>query len=296
MSIRIRCPNCHCLVAYEDEKAGTPEHCLNCGLEFILPQVDMGPVTVPEHPESRVPQPGFYRALFIDSWNIFVRKQNVTTLVFVLAVVCFKFFLSSACCLGFVAFVVIWGWLFGFYLNLIYNTAMDEDDLPEIFLGEGVGFLVNIFKPFWLFSFALFVVLLPFYLCLYWLNLRGGEPTELLQFQWSVILIPQFLFIAGLCLFPVAILTIAVGEDILLLRPNYLIRPVRKAPWAYMTVCLVLLIACVAELHTRQGDLTEGFGFNAMHLGVNIVVQVLLIIAMRGIGLFYRHYSCFFKW
>ncbi|MHC4682343.1 MAG: hypothetical protein ACYTEK_27090 [Planctomycetota bacterium] len=34
----------------------------------------------------------------------------------------------------------------------------------------------------------------------------------------------------------------------------------------------------------------------ALHLFANLAVQVTAIIAMRSIGLFYRHYSCYFPW
>jgi hypothetical protein len=31
-------------------------------------------------------------------------------------------------------------------------------------------------------------------------------------------------------------------------------------------------------------------------LSVNLLVQLLAIFSMRSIGLFYRHYICYFKW
>jgi len=34
----------------------------------------------------------------------------------------------------------------------------------------------------------------------------------------------------------------------------------------------------------------------AWHLALNLLVQVVAIYAMRAIGLFYRHYACYFAW
>ncbi len=34
----------------------------------------------------------------------------------------------------------------------------------------------------------------------------------------------------------------------------------------------------------------------AVHLALNLAVQVVAILTMRSIGLLYRHYACYFKW
>ncbi|MHC4541398.1 MAG: hypothetical protein ACYS74_16720, partial [Planctomycetota bacterium] len=60
------------------------------------------------------------------------------------------------------------------------------------------------------------------------------------------------------------------------------------------------LFALAWELQLR----TSGYGqlinrnasIIALHLFANLAVQATAIIAMRSIGLFYRHYSCYFPW
>ncbi|MHC4748223.1 MAG: hypothetical protein ACYS18_13050 [Planctomycetota bacterium] len=41
---------------------------------------------------------------------------------------------------------------------------------------------------------------------------------------------------------------------------------------------------------------SETFSSAVTKLAVNLAVQLLAIIAMRSIGLFYRHYNCHLKW
>jgi hypothetical protein len=121
MTITFYCPNCDELIAFEDKHIGKRARCQSCGLVLIIPEQSN---EIPETIESEVPKAepieGFYRALFVDTWKIFVDWQNVTPLVFVIALVCFKFFLARGlCCINVISYMLVWGWLFGFYLNII---------------------------------------------------------------------------------------------------------------------------------------------------------------------------------
>jgi hypothetical protein len=105
----------------------------------------------------------------------------------------------------------------------------------------------------------------------------------------------QFLFILGLFLFPAAILTTSVGKDFALLRPDYLLAPVVRAFFPYAAIVLMLAAACFLQIHASQYTGT-GPTVTMLHLALNLLVQVIAIFAMRAIGLFYRHYGCYFKW
>ena len=63
----------------------------------------------------------------------------------------------------------------------------------------------------------------------------------------------------------------------------------------YLTVVLLLVATCYAEMHTTQ-DPGENTTVTAKHLAVNLLVQILAILSMRSIGLLYRHYGGYFKW
>ena len=164
MTIEFNCPWCGALIAFDGKHSGKCAKCLSCERRFVVPAESFQkPRKVePEPSPKEDPIPGFSRAVFLDSWNVFLNRQHVTTLAFVVAVVCFRFFLAPACCLNYLSNFVIWGWLFGFYLNVISHTAIDDDQLPEIDIGTSVTFLLYILGPFFVFFYTLFLVELPF--------------------------------------------------------------------------------------------------------------------------------------
>jgi hypothetical protein len=297
MIIKFYCPNCSALIAFDSKHIGKRARCLTCGQIFIIPSKDdETPKKIKPEPEKTDPVPGFYRALFVDIWKIFIDPRNATSLVFVIAVVCFRFFLTREICCGRLAFLITWGWLLGFYLNIIYESAFEIDTLPEIYLGTSITFLWYVVKPFAIFLFTMVVVQLPFIIALVLLKDKGLTPANMWDARTGFHLLLQALFLFGLFLFPIAILTAAVGQDFfMLLRPDYLIAPVFKAFVPYLIAVALLVLASVLETQTAQYDQLPFIAL-ASRLGLNLAVQVLAIIAMRSIGLFYRHYNCYLRW
>jgi len=302
MSIRFHCPNCGAIIAFHSRHAGKRAKCLNCGqLLIIPPKNDETPEKVKEEYEyTDDPAPGFYRAVFWDSLKIFFNTQNLKSLLFVITVVCFKFFLANACCMNYLSFVVVWGWLLAFYLNIIYETAFEIDNLPEVEfstseLGGGVAYLLYIINPFITFLYTMLIVQMPFIIALVMLEDKGLTYENMWQARTGLNLLLQVLLILGLFLFPVAILTTAVGKHLTLFRPDYVLTPILKAPISYLLVVAWLVAAALLENHTTQFK-NASLAITAVDLGLNLAVQVVAIIAMRSIGLFYRHYSYYFKW
>ncbi len=300
MTIQFNCPNCDALIAFDSKHRGKRARCQTCQQLFIIPYTDdETPRKIEPKIEKGEPIPGFYRAVFVDSWRVFIDRENVTSLAFVAAAVCFKFFLARAiCCVNYITFAVVWGWLLGFYLNIICETAFEIDTLPQIYLGEGVSFLWNIIKPFLIFAFTLFVVLLPFIITLSLLQDKGLTIDNMWQPEISLRLLLQLLFILGLFFFPMAILTTAIGKDLTMLRPDYILIPVFRAFKPYLVVAALLVTVGVLEMQTPQyaGLAAETTLLTAGKLAFNLAVQIIAIIAMRSIGLFYRHYSCHLPW
>jgi hypothetical protein len=298
MTIQFNCPKCKSLIAFADKHAGKAARCMNCGQQLIIPTKNGLKVeAIKPKTEPKVPMPGFCYAVFVDSWKIFFDKDNLTALVFVVAAVCFKFFSSGACCMAHVMFFAAWGCLFGFYLKIIYETALVGDKLPEIELGTSVTFLWYIIKPIFIFVFAAFIVLLPFIVVLAIYKDEGVTSENIWQTRTALNLGLRFLFIAGLFLFPMAILTAAVIEDLPeLFRLDRLIIPVFRAFIPYIIVVGLLVAACYIENHTKQysPSANESVLHIAGNLAVNLAEQAVAIIAMRSIGLFYRHYGCYF--
>jgi len=297
MTIEFNCPQCGALIAFDSKHAGKQAKCLTCGQKFLIPAESFQKArkVEPEPEPKEDPIPGFYHAVFLDSWKVFLRRQNTTPLVFVAAIVCFRFFLAQACCLNYVANFVIWGWLCGFYLNVISHTAIDDDDLPEIDVGTSITFLLYILGPFFIFSFTLFLVEFPFILGLALTQDSGVTIANLWSGTDLIHRLLQTLLLGGLFLFPAAILTTAVGGALSMLRPDYLLAPLPRAFLPYLVTVALLAGACIMEMHTTQSTGAEP-KVAAAHLAMNLLVQVVAIIAMRSIGLLYRHYGCYFKW
>ncbi|MFZ2146082.1 MAG: hypothetical protein WAV28_02585 [Sedimentisphaerales bacterium] len=293
MTIQFFCLNCNEIIGFPDKHAGKRARCTNCGQLFIIPAESYKkPKKVEPPKEKGEPLPGFYRAVFVDNWKLFFDKENVTSLVFVIAVVCFKFFTAGSCCCAYATHFAVWGWLFGFYLNIIYETAFEIDKLPEIYLGTSITFLWYIIKPLFLFSLTMAVVQLLCIIRFIMLKEQGLSFEDILQSEFGLL---HVLFIFGLFLFPIAILTTAIGRDISMFRPDYLLRPLFKAFVPYIVT--VVLLTAAAFLETRTTQYTHAaLTTTAGHLAMNLAVQVIAIFAMRSIGLFYRHYNCHLKW
>ncbi|MFB0553760.1 MAG: hypothetical protein ACETWQ_10655 [Phycisphaerae bacterium] len=293
MTIQFFCPNCNEIIGFPDKHAGKRARCTTCGQFFIIPSENYKKPKKVELPKEKgEPLPGFYHAVFVDNWKLFFDSENATSLVFVIAVVCFKFFTAGSPCCAFVTHYVVWGWLLGFYLNIIYETAFEIDKLPEIYLGTSITFLWYIIKPFFLFSLTMAVVQLPCIIMFIMLKEQGLSSEDILESEFGLL---HVLFILGLFLFPIAILTTAVGKDFTMFRPDYLLRPVFKAFVPYLITVLLLIAAALLETRTTQfthADLLTTAG----HLAMNLAVQLIAIIAMRSIGLFYRHYNCHLSW
>jgi hypothetical protein len=297
MTIQFTCPNCDNLIAFDSKHIGKRASCQSCGQVFIIPSSNFQkPEVVETKVEIPEPVPGFYRAVFVDSWKVFADGENATSLVFVVAAVCFKFFLArGVCCLNYITFIAVWGWLFGFYFNIISETALGNDKLPEITLGTGGMFFWNMVKPLFVFFITLFIVWMPLIILLAMLQNRGITFRNMWQIELGPRLLLQAFFLLGLFLFPAAILSMVVAADITLLRPDYLFAPIRRAFGPHLVVFTLLITAAVLESQTRQ--FTGAYpAATVAYLALNLGVQVVAIIAMRSVGLFYRHYGCYFLW
>lgn len=296
MTIQFHCPKCGSLIAFTDKHAGQTAKCLTCGQKQIIPEKsNLTPLKVEPKTEPEVPLPGFYHAVFVDSWKIFIDKDNLTSLVFVIAAVCLKFFSTTVFCMAFITYFAAWGYLFGFYLQIINETAAGHDTLPEIELGTSITFVGHILKPIFIFIFTVLIVQLPFIAGLSFFKGNGATWESIWETRTAVNLLLRGLFAGGLFLFPMVILVAAVLEDLVeLFRFDRMFVPVVRAFIPYLVVVGLLAAACFIETRARQYDESLSILNTAGNLAMNLLVQVVAIIAVRSIGLFYRHYACYF--
>jgi ribosomal protein S27E len=302
MTIRFNCPSCNELIAFADKHSGKRAHCANCGQKFIIPSSDKGKTKKIKSPKERAePLPGFYRAVLVESGQIFTNPENITGLVFIAIAVCLKFFTAGMnytmtvpgraysvdlpLPFGWILRVSAWGFLFCYYMEIIYSTAYEQEKLPDVIVGGFSGLLLRIVKSVYIFIIMLVVVELPFFIAALISRWMGAE--------WPVLL--YTLMFAGLFLFPMAILTAAIGKDLMLLRPDYFLITISRAFKPYLVTALLLGAAAVLAMLTSQYSGRSSV-VDTGYLLLNLTVQVVLLLAMRSIGLFFRHYNCLLPW
>jgi hypothetical protein len=305
MTIQFNCPNCGELIAFADKHRGKRAHCATCGQRFVIPLAgDKAAKKIKpskEEKEQAVPIPGFYRAVFIESWKLFTNPKNAPDFAFILVLVVFKFFTAHLnfkffiqgqwlafdfyIPLGWVLSGAAWAGLFWFYTEVIYSVGFDQDELPTVTIGGFYGLIWKILKSLYAMAIILLVVGLPYIVASLVLKWMRAESSMLLS----------ALGLGGLFLLPMAILTVAVGKDLTMLRPDYLLVPICRAFRPYLVLVVWLGVAVglqtYAKQYARQDVKTE-----TVFLLMNVAVQMLVLIAMRSIGLFYRHYSCYLSW
>jgi hypothetical protein len=309
MTITFHCPNCGGLCAFDDSNAGRRARCTSCQQLFIIPSQDgqkAKKVKVKERVDGAIS--GFYRAVFVDSWKVFAGRTGITGLVFVAIVACFKFFIRHMNYVlsvksplaerwidiplpfGWVMALTCWGCLFWYYMEIIYWTAFDRDELPEVYMGSARRLVWNILKSLYELLVAIVVVELPFIIIIVVLMKIGVE------WSWPL----RMLAMAGLFTFPMAVLTISVGQDlVMVLRPDYLIMPIIRAFRPYLVTSGLVILAAVLLFKTVAYSpqmLEKGGVIVGLYLAANIALQVVAIIAARSVGLFCRHYGCYLLW
>jgi hypothetical protein len=189
---------------------------------------------------------------------------------------------------GLIVRLAAWGCLFWYYMEIICSTAFHVEELPDVYMGGLFGFIWNVVKSLFIFAAALIAVELP---CIIFIVISRDVGIE-----WPVV--SHLLALAGLFAFPMAILTLSVGRDISMLRPDRILKPISKAFCSYVTTFGIFALAWELQLHTVEyGELIgKSKIVVGLNLLANVAVQALAIISMRAIGLFYRHYSCHFQW
>jgi len=303
MTIRFNCPSCNELIAFADKHSGKRAHCANCGQKFIIPSEDKGKTKKIKPPkEIAEPLPGFYRAVFAESRRLFTKEENITGLVFIALAVCLKFFMAGRnytitltgeamsidlpIPIGHVLHVAAWGFLFWYYMKIIYSIAYEHEKLPDVIVGGFNGLVWLIVKSVYTFILILLVLELPYFV--------AALIANWMDFEWR--LFEYVLMFAGLYFFPVAILNVAVGKDLTLLRPDYFVITILRAFWPYLVTAVLLGAAVALQIFAKQYSGQFSAAAIGGYLLLNLTVQVIALIAMCSIGLFFRHYSCLLPW
>ncbi len=207
--------------------------------------------------------------------------------------------------LGCFFYVVVAGYLAAFFMNTIRDTAAGEDDLPEVWMSS---FFSDLLLPLLQFVLTWVVVLLPALVLLIYSLAQLEDTNSVLAFADTV---PIFWILAlatvGLFLWPAVILITAIGGSIRSVWPQTVIMTVARAPLAYLSMCAVLLVSAAGWVFFSSGALDElaakspvGGGTVRMAVLLALVAGIFklytAVVAMKAIGLFYRHHKRKFPW
>lgn len=233
---------------------------------------------------------------------MFLEPANITGFVFIIAAVVVKFFfkhvdysIDVGICIIYFPFGLIihyaaWGCLFWYYMQIIYSTAFEEEVMPDVYMGYLNEFIWNILKSIYTFIIAVVIVEIPFILTFIILRKMGIKQLLLLK----------TIALLGLFIFPIVLFTISIGRDFwMLIRLDYLCRPILKAFLPYLVVAGFILLAGVILYNNKDfypEMLNRGYLYVAMHFCYNIIGQTIALAGARSAGLFYRHYSCYLRW
>lgn len=300
MTIKFHCPNCGAMIGFADQHSGKRAHCTTCQQHFIIPsRSDETPEKVNPPKEKDESIPGFYRAVLVENWRLFTGARNTTGFVFVTAAVVLKFFTGHTdysftmggfrliAPIGSFTTLVSWGCLFWYYIEIIRATAIDIEELPDVNMGGLFGFIWNVIKSLCIFAFTMLIVLLP---CILYIGFTRDQG-----------IVAHILALIGLFAFPMAILNVSLsGEIAMTSQVEHLLnlKPIKKAFWPYLVVVALFVGTWELQLRTvGYGELIgRGTFVVGFHLFCNLVVQAIALIVIRSIGLFYRHYHCYFPW
>lgn len=296
MTISFECPNCGQLCGFPEKHTGRRARCTKCQQQFIIPaKQDEEAVKVKTTPET--PLPGFYKAALKDNLKIFTDSQNITPLVFITALVCFRFFLAHTdysftmgrfrvqMPLGWIVIIITWGCQFWYYMETVYAASLNSRQLAEIQVGFGFEFIWNVIKSVYLFVVAMILAELPFLIIIAVLKSIGLDQPYLLQ--------P--ITLGGALLFPTIIFILSTGRDMwLVFRIDYLIKPLIKGPLPYFAVAAFTVLAAIFQWETVGFNTVRGHPqfLIVLHLFANIASAAFTLIAMRAIGLFAYYYQC----
>ena len=194
----------------------------------------------------------------------------------------------ALCVLGVLAF----GWLFAYYMRIIMEVAANEDDLPSTLIGDPFE---AVFKPLFTFVATWFCLLLP------------AITLAVIEFYWGFY-VPRVWYQAALIfaviMWPMSILCVSIGGVSVFVRADLMVYSVLSTFVPYTMVWLLLLATggcgyalfklVATDVAGRTSLLSRHFLAGVALLA--IIMTFASIVAMRVIGLYYRHFKHRFAW
>jgi hypothetical protein len=218
-----------------------------------------------------------------------------------------------------IAILVIYGWYLGFQLNVVVGAAANDEDLPTLTLTEGI--IEDIIRPFGRMAAVTFLVRLPalvyllaktipqglgaFDATLVSISFLFGNYDFLLKQDAQTVLVGGSALLFAYLLWPMLVLIVAIGGVGTIGRLDLILTTIVRTAPIYLIVTIIDLAAIairfgIAMLKFNvqvegflEGDLLRMFALPILLEGVGLLV---MIIAMRALGLYYHYFKPRFAW
>ena len=298
MGIWCTCPKCDQFCSFEDEDAECETQCPSCSSRFIVPEQN-GQKGIALPAESQEPLEGFYRAALIENFKAFIQKESLLVIVLCIALTCFHFFAGNQdfsftfpgfrppLLIGWVATFCCAGFLLWYFMEIINTTVMDNDFLPDILMGGGFAFIGEAAKSIYLFFVAFAIACIPGAAVATLLELLG------LSYTWLNVTI----LILSMLMLPMILCMLGAGvAPWKVFRYDQIIRMIAKTFGPYMFTSIIVFIALFAMFLTVGlfSDQASSPSKTTAMLFLRLLAVFLMLLAMRTVGLYARHYfRCF---
>lgn len=271
---------------------------------IVLDEPDKAPLprfSPPRSERIEEKKKSFWQDL-VDSFVFFLEPGNLITFMMIVVVslvlMAVQFIPDLALAMSILLMVMqlaIAGFVISFFLSVIRATAAGEDDLPQLtWISD---WLDDLARPLVHYLLTWLMVLLPAFLVLLKMRMDGTEVDR--RILW-------LLAAVGVFFWPALILAVSIGGGLAGAWPHTIVRTAFSAPLAYLAVWLVLLFAFGISVLAHSPRIYAGLMSIAPQnplktaLLLTIVSGTLnvyaMIVAMRAIGLYYRHFKHRFPW
>ncbi len=192
----------------------------------------------------------------------------------------------------FLAQVIISGWIWAFLFGVVQEAAQGNSELPSIHMADGI--VDNVIAPLFKFLATWVIVLIP---AIIYAGIRN---------EGIIVLINNHdpglfgLIAAAVFLWPMSVLVIALGGVSSFYRFDLILGTIAKTFIPYLLACFLTAVALGVLWYASRGAI-QGAGAGARHpLALAMVLEVAelyaWVVAMRVIGLYYRHFKSRFAW
>ena len=263
------------------------------------------------------PLPGFYEAVFKKSLKVIFCPDSIPMLIFILVLTTCWYCLASfnfwlTICLfgcisiylpiGYIFTFICWGLILACFYEIVYMTSIDQERLPgmkDIFLPEGdltetlirfYGIFALIFESAYKAVICVFVTAIPLIISLVIMNFTGKRFALI---NWLLLAISLFFFPAVYLnftlkqtLFSIARLDHA-WRIIISTRQHYVF-----SAFSLLIPLLIILAIFLYRIRSEPGQI-RGVLWPFLYIAT-IVSQFFMILSMRILGLFDRHFrNCY---